>query len=57
MKSKIESGVLVIDAESATETEELKIWRAAWRAEPKKDVWFVCNYYNPIQTIAIDKEL
>jgi len=53
MKCRIKDGVLVVDAESVKETEELKRWRAGWRAEPKKDLWFVCNYYNPIKTIVI----
>lgn len=53
MKCRIEDGVLVLDAESTDETEELKEWRAAWRAEPKRDIWFKCNYYNPIQATVI----
>ena len=53
MKCKIEDGVLVVDTESVSETKELEAWRAAWKAEPKREMWFKCNYYNPIQTIVI----
>lgn len=53
MKCKIENGVLIVDAESSSETKELEKWRTARHARPKKEMWFKCNYYNPIQTIVI----
>ena len=45
MKCRIENGTLIVDAESCSETEELKAWRAEWRKEPVNKKWFVCNYY------------
>ena len=53
MKCKIENGVLVVDTESESETEEMKLWRAGWRSKPTRDVWFKCNYYNPVQVVVV----
>ena len=53
MRCKIEEGILVVDAESLSETKKLEKWRADWHIEPKQEKWFQCNYYNPIQVVDI----
>lgn len=49
----MENRVLVVEAESESETEALKEWRTCWHAEPKKEIWFKCYYYDPVQTVVI----
>lgn len=53
MRCRIDNEVLIVDAESVSETKELEKWRAAWHAEPKKELWFKCNYCSPVKTIVI----
>lgn len=53
MKCRVEDGIMIVDAESESETEDLKAWRALWHTEPKRDKWFQCNYYRPVQVVVI----
>lgn len=46
MKVKIRNGVLIIEAETESETLSLKEWRKSWHKLPKAERWFECLYYS-----------